>query len=198
MRVIGPSSEDEMIVAFLQAELRSGRYGSLYPQIAGYDREQLVFEPRLDDVVENDLRRRLLTSIRGFANRTLLFINFANDVDWLRVAYTIEEVGTMKYANFPTWNTLSKSTRRVRDGAANVGIVATDEETQANVEGVQLAIAEGHPLAPTIVVAERRDASPVVVEGHTRVTAYVRGSAAGEEIEAILGVSPLMARWHWF
>lgn len=188
-----------MILAFLQAELQSPRFQSYYPMVQGYDRERLVFvEPRLDDPVENDLRKQLLAAVRGFGASTLLFPGFPTEVRWLRVAYTVEEVGAMKYANWPTWNTLTGGSRLVRDGAANVATVSTDEDTRGNVEGVQRAVASGQVLAELILAAKREDEIPVVIEGHTRATAYVRELTSDVEIEAILGVSDRMAHWQLF
>lgn len=38
----------------------------------------------------------------------------------------------------------------------------------------------------------------VIVEGHTRATAYVRALARDDEIEVIVGYSPALLGWHFF
>ena len=170
-----------MILAFLRAEVESPRLGSNYPTIPGY--EKLVSDPQRDDPAENDLRKRMLAAVRGFSANTLLFHGFPPNVRWMRVAYTVEEIGGMKYANWPTWNTLSGGSRLVRDGAANVATVATDEDTLGNVEGVERAVGSGQVLPELILAVEREDDVPVVVEGHTRCERRSADRAGGSTEE---------------
>jgi len=115
-----------MVLAFLRAEFDSPRFGYYIRGWLGGNRA-LIDDPDLDDVAENTTRKRALENVRGFGTNAALFTEFPIDAEWLRVIYTVEEVGAMKYANHPTWTRLSKGTRLVIDGAANVLIVPTAE-----------------------------------------------------------------------
>ena len=75
---------------------------------------------RLDDPAENRARKNALAMVRGYGVNTYLFTNFPTDATWIRLACTRDDIGAMKYANHPTWITLSHGSRLVRDGAANV------------------------------------------------------------------------------
>jgi hypothetical protein len=51
---------------------------------------------------------------------------------------------------------------------------------------------------PFIVVAEDRDASHVILDGHGRATAYHRVFSTGDEFEVIAGYSPDLPAWNWY
>src|SRR2546430_1813787 len=104
MRVLGPSNEDEMVLAFLRAEFYSRRFGETVRYLLGGDRD-LVDNPHLDNAAENATRKRALAEFRGYGEDALMFSGFPTDVKWLRVTYTVGEVAKMKYANYETWVT---------------------------------------------------------------------------------------------
>jgi len=49
-----------------------------------------------------------------------------------------------------------------------------------------------------IVAATGEDEPHVVVEGHTRATAYVRGLLPDAEVEVIAAYSPAIASWAFY
>jgi hypothetical protein len=79
MRDLGPATEGDMVLAFVQAEIDSARFGPRYAAIrsnSGLERSSIVDEPNLQSDTENRIRRGLLTAVRGYGNRTLLFKGF--------------------------------------------------------------------------------------------------------------------------
>lgn len=52
------------------------------------------------------------------------------------------------------------------------------------------AVSNGERHPPLIAVAPGIDATPVILEGNTRASAYVRELPPEEEIEVILGIAP--------
>lgn len=70
----GPATEDEMIVAFLRAEIDSSRYGENYVRAGlrarGLER-RLIDSPNVTDSVENGVRRQLM-GYRGYEVRQAL------------------------------------------------------------------------------------------------------------------------------
>ena len=161
-----------MINAFLRAEFHSPRFKSAVRGLLG-GRTNLVYQPSTSDDDENEARKAVLATYRGYGVDTLLFKGFPPDVSWVRATCTVSELGAMKYANYPTWITLSGGSRLVRDGAANVESVATAERINQTVIEVGRALERGQTHAELILVAESEDEVPVLVEGHTRATAYM-------------------------
>src|SRR5689334_13998917 len=65
---IGPATENEMIAAFLRAEIDSSRYGNNFVKtgLAQLRLERNIIDaPNLADAVENDVRRQLMR-YRGY------------------------------------------------------------------------------------------------------------------------------------
>jgi hypothetical protein len=197
VRVLTDSNENEMVLAFLRAEFHSPRYKQWIRQALGHD-ASLLNRPRLDDAAENAARKRVLSGFRGFGANTLLFTGFPMDARWVRVEASAAEVADMKYAKHETWITLSGGSRTVRDGAANVDKIPTGEDANANIRAVVREVQRGQSYPPLIAAAMSSDDKHVLLEGHTRATAYVRALQADAPVELIVAYSPNMAMWGFY
>ncbi len=197
MRVLAESNENEMVLAFLRAEFYSPRYKEWIRRALGHD-ASLLNRPRLDDATENAARKQVLAEFRGFGADALLFRGFPVEVQWVRVEATVAEVADMKYAKYATWITLSGGSRIVRDGAANVDTIPTDEDANANIRAVTRDVERGQSYPPLIAAAVSNDETHVLVEGHTRASAYVRALRADAPVELIVAYSPSMTTWAFY
>jgi hypothetical protein len=150
--------------------------------------EKLIREPDLSSKEQNALRARLL-GFRGYKLNQSLFLRFPSDVRWRLVELNRDDLSKLLYLNNePTWQALSDGTRSVIVGARNI---SSGAKTNASVEGVVAAIKRGDRFPPIIGVDQL-----VLVEGHTRATAYV--ITGHEPLEAIIGSSLSMQRWYWY
>jgi hypothetical protein len=135
---------------------------------------------------------------RGYPNEAL-FAGFPTDVVWRRVMLEPNDFDSLRYANDTRGNQLlmrlSGGTRRVRDGAHNNVHLPQTEET-AHIGQVATALRSGKSFGPLIAI-ESDDGSLVLMEGHSRATAYVIERFAGN-VEAFVGSSPIMAQWMWY
>ena|SRR5438067_1888129 len=123
MRVVGPSNEDEMVLAFLRAEVHSPRFRQAARLAIGD--LKLVDNPRLDDSHQNARRRTALQRYRGFGRNDFLFRGFPDGAaKWERVRLKREDLGGLLYAKAGEWVLLSRGSRLVSDGAAHVGVDA--------------------------------------------------------------------------
>jgi len=186
-------------LAFLQAEIDSARYGCHYSKIlanSGIRRQSLIDQPDRQSVRENTIRKELLTAVRGFGNRTALFQRFPRDVLWRRVSIGVADFGTLKYAKCEPWVALSRGSRRVIDGAENVDAFVGGENIRENTNAVARDFLEGKRYPPLICV-DGPGGSLILVEGHTRATAYVL-VRADEPIEVLLGSSTQMVEWVFY
>ncbi len=196
---VGPSTESEMVLAFLRrAEIDSPRFAACYRhhlERSGATRK-LIDEANLADAAEGEIRARLLRECRGYRANQYLFQRWPLDVQWRRVRLTCEEVSRLRYANHETWVTLSAGTRRVVDGARNVLTVQTRENANAGIIAVAEQVRTGRQY-PELIACQTGEESPVLVEGHTRATAYVLAAIPGSA-DVLLGSSPRMRQWVFY
>lgn len=194
MRHAGSATADDMVLAFLQAEVDSPRFHECIGVVLEGDLT-VVHDPK-DTAEENTRRRHVLACCRGFEMNTYLFRGFPADPEWARIMATREEIGNLQYANHPTWNALSEGSRLVRDGASNVGTAFhIDEDPRVNIQAVASRVAAGRRYPALILAATHQKAQHVIAEGHTRATAYFLKLPDDEEIEMIVAYSPHLTEW---
>ena len=211
MRDTGPSSADEMVAAFLRAEIDSDRWGDdhVRPGLAAHGwPTTLVEDPDTTDADANINRARILTEYRGWQDNRWLFEGFPNDVEWRRAELEPTDVAEVLGAGFPTWLLLSGGSRRVVDcaAAARTGPLPTLPMGEARVHVAEAAMrshwvarryALGELLGPPILVAPWSRAPLVAIEGHTRLIGWSLATRP-EPLPVILGLSDSLARWKWF
>jgi hypothetical protein len=168
MEVVGPATEDEMILAFLRAEVHSQRFKEAARNSLGHDL-RLVYEPRLDDAAQNLKRKDALSAYRGYGRDEWLFAAFPTDVEWQHVLVSHEELGGLRYARCEPWFAMSNGMLKVWIGAANV---ASFPEINDNVSAIEKELANGRSYPELILAAETLDGTHILVEGHSRATAY--------------------------
>lgn len=199
MRDLSPATEDAVVLAFLQAEIDSARFGPLYATLlsnSGLERGSIVDRPNLQSDRENRIRRELLTAVRGYGNRTLLFKGFPQNVTWRKVAIETEDADKLKYANYETWVQLSGGSRFVVDGAKRVEAIQVGENANENIKAVADDLRAGKRY-PELIAVESEGGFLILVEGHTRATAYVLARIA-EPIEVFVGSSPQIKLWAFY
>jgi hypothetical protein len=187
------ASEDDVVLAFLRAEIDSPTWGPAYRgaiRLRGLDRASLIDAADLSDAQANRDRMNLLSDVRGFGRGIGLFAGFPVHVEWKLAVIETADFGRLKYiSNDADWLNLSGGTRFVEDGARNL---ESNDRIAANVHAAQHEIEQGRCTAP-LILAEVDDGSLVIVEGHTRATAYV--VLSDRSFTALIGASPLMRRW---
>lgn len=199
MRDLSPATEDAVVLAFVQAEIDSARFGQLYATLlsnSGLERGSIVDRPNLQSDRENRIRSELLTAVRGYGNRTLLFKGFPRNVTWRTVAIETEDADKLKYANYETWVQLSGGSRLVVDGAKRVETIQVGENANENIKAVADDLRAGKRY-PALIAVESEGGFLVLVEGHTRATAYVQARIA-EPIEVFVGSSPQIKLWAFY
>jgi hypothetical protein len=201
MREIRSATEDEMILAFLRAEISSPRHAEMLMSWFGEcgGNRAMIEAGDPTDASENAVRRCILHNFRGYRNvQPLLFPNFPGFVIWKLVALSAEDIGNLKYAAWPTWEQLSGGTRLVADGAANLDTVEIENlnvHVREIVEHIDTGTRKVADYEPVIIVATEMGAQHVVVEGHSRLTAYCSRLKAVDEVMAFAGYSANMNNW---
>jgi hypothetical protein len=172
---LGPATQDQMVLAFLRAEIDSPRFGEKYKKCFDHlqafqiTRQALIDNANLDSARDNAQRIEILKAVRGYRGNNFLFTRFPNDVRWSRVGLEPADWIRVKYANYRTWIELSGGTRLIADGAKNINSVIAEEETNENVKAVVAELGRGKRYPELIGVRNHND-EIVLIEGHTRAT----------------------------
>src|SRR4051812_45955665 len=107
MQIVGPATEDEMILAFLTAELNSPARlpditrGELTRHFLGDP--ALVTAPDLENDDQNAHRRRALGELRGFGREMFIFQRWPSDVAWKHVTLTVQELASQLLMNYDSF-----------------------------------------------------------------------------------------------
>jgi hypothetical protein len=201
---LGAVSDDQVILAWLQAEIESPPFQSYLigdpPKPSHLARGlALARNPDLGNAEQNAERRRIIASAHGFGLGALIFAGLANDITWRRLRVSVAEVAEMLYSNrSAAWATLAPATRKVAEGAANAGRIFAGDDTNMHILSLASTIchADPAPVLSEIICLRLPDGSISVVEGHARVTAIVlEAHRLPDGVEAYIGDSPSIANW---
>jgi hypothetical protein len=204
MEDLGVASDDQVILAWLQAEIESPPFQSYLigdpPKPSHLARGlALARNPDLDNAEHNAERRRIIASAHGFGRGALIFAGLEDDVTWRRVRATIADVAAMLYSNRnATWTTLAPATRTVAEGAANAARVFAGDGTNMHILSLARIICHANPTPglSELICIRLPDGGISVLEGHTRATAMVlEGHTLPDGIEAYIGDSPSIKNW---
>jgi hypothetical protein len=196
-----------MVLAFLQAEIDSPRYGATCRQWLsgmGITRADFIDQADLSRPEDNAIRAELLGHYRGYGKNTALFTRFPDDVEWRHVKMTVAELSAVRYPGYDrsAWCALSAGTNCVGDGAANLDKIeayeiplgeTTPRPINENIRCVANLIKRGR-LFPELVLVQVESEKLAVIEGSTRATAYVSLNWS-EPVGAMIGTSDRIRLW---
>ena len=107
----------------------------------------------------------------------------------------MSEVGGLRYidesrTNSRTWTELSQGTRLVGDGAANAAIDPLTDVKKKIRDLVATLVSSRSTIGDLIVVGTEPDGPLVLLEGHTRATAYLLARRSlPDEVSVVVGTS---------
>jgi hypothetical protein len=198
MKTLRPSTEDEMVLTFVRAEVESTDIGDSCRKsmaLLGIDRVRDIDHGIATDPNQNRLRGSLLQILRGY-NDNALFLKYPAKVEWRLVEAEVGELRDFKYAAVPSLIIISGETRRVGDGAKTVVAGTAEGKFSSRVMGTVASIKNSEPL-PDMIAVESDDKQIVLLDGHGRATAYVISEYA-QPIKVLIGTSPLINQWYHF
>lgn len=198
MMDIAGANEDDVVLAFLKAEIDSARFGMHYAAhlaALGLDRK-LIDNADRTSPQENFIRREVLTRVRGFSSNQALFTGFPTDVKWRRMAIEPRGLSNFKYAKCSPWTELSKGTRFVTEGANSVATDNTFEGAAVNIRAVVNDLNRGKRY-PELIGVDDQTGNIILIEGHTRATAYAVAQLPAR-IECLIGSSQTINTWEYY
>lgn len=201
MKELRHATEDEMVLAFLQADIESRDPVRLkwYAEALvarGADKATLVQRGDVRNTQQN-ADRRFVLGVRGYGRNVALFKDFPDDTRWQLVKVTSAEIGRFKYANhLANWLRVSGGTRIVADSVKNLD-QPQNKDIHGNVTGIAARLHQGERFPALIAVECTQASERVLMEGHHRGTAYAL-TGLPDEIELFVGTSTHMDRWVFF
>ncbi|GAB3835413.1 hypothetical protein [Kribbella italica] len=201
MRALRPSSENEMVATFLNAELTSPRFkASLTETLRKHGHsEALLTTPDLANPTQNELRLQLLGDYRGYRQNRELFTDFPDSLSWQLVMLTPSELLDVLYINYSYWTALTNGTRRPTDAVPFIrrGGLVFDRLPTDNFLNLATNLRNGATWPPLICVRATTTTDPLVVlEGHARLTAMALApDHIPHETPVLLATSPAITAW---
>ncbi len=196
---LGPVAECEMILSFLKAEVDASRYReSVYQNLSavGFTRDELIECGNLSDATQNSARRTILERYRGFGKNSYLFTGFPADATWRRVELEPHEIDRLLYANEGSWRGLSGGTRNPSQCVQNLTLGQIPPDDAKRIRAVQHEVSRGKRF-PELIAAEGQNGKLILIEGHTRATAYI-ACRLRENIKLFVASSPSMHHWAFY
>ena len=202
MDELGAASEDQVILAWLQAEIESADFQAYLvgnpPNPANLSLAlKAARSPDLRDQTQNDLRRQIITSTYGFGTGAGSFEGLGPDLKWRRFRVTTDEVAEMLYMRRAgPWQLVAPVTRKVAEGATNIGHIFTGDSTNMVVLSLASGLCHSDKKVPEIIALRRPDGGLVILEGHARATAIVlEAHRFPRGVEVFVGEGPSVANW---
>jgi hypothetical protein len=202
MEDLGAATEDQVILAWLQAEIESPDFQAFVvgnpPNPANLSYAlKAARSPDLRDKEQNRFRREMITQVYGFGAGKGAFEGLGGDLTWRRMKLTAAEVGDMLYARQDgAWRLLSPVTRKVAEGATNVGHVYTGDQTNMVVLSLAAGLCHSERKVPEVIALLRPDGRLVILEGHARATAIVlEAHRYADGVQAYVGQGESVAAW---
>nr|CAA9294084.1 hypothetical protein AVDCRST_MAG63-4630 [uncultured Armatimonadetes bacterium] len=189
MRLLRPTTEDDMIAVFLRAEAASERFGQKVAELLERDGKgrDVVDTPDIGSAEENAYRRRLLGGYRAY-----VFEELPADVSWHRALLDRQEVARVRYIDYSYWNEISGGSRLPSHAAETIR-AGREIYGQSNERFLRMArgLRDGATFPELIVVGASPDAGLTVLEGHVRLTAYLLApDHLPDHLEVIAGFAP--------
>jgi hypothetical protein len=199
MHEIARLTENDMIAAFVRAELYSERFGNDVRRAMRRHRvpRHVVAQPDTADAAQNAQRLAILRDHRRYGQDRSLFGGFPyDDVVWSRVALTRDEVLAIRYVDDEYWLEISGGTRLATEAARRIRAGVADPAHAARPLRIAAALARGSTFHEMIAVTAGHGQPLVALEGHLRLTVYaLRPERIPEPLTIILGTSANMPRW---
>lgn len=189
MNILRASSEAEMIAEFLKAEYRSERFSEQIKEAmsALSLNESIILSADLNNVDENNARKKLLGEFRGYGLNRELFERFPTEITWSLCNFVNGDLKNIRYIDYSYWNELSQGTHSPLTAAQTIlnGIEIYEQSNEGFVKAAKF-LKDGGKFLRTILLTSDFEHF-VIVEGHLRITAYALVPECFNNVECFVG-----------
>ena len=193
MRIVGPSSEDEMIASFIRAGFDSPRERNALAQACnalGLS-EPAARSLNITDPALNGLRRDVLTSWFGWGKYESVFGGMPDDIQWMWAELTEQDLRECVYTI--KWSfEADYGTRQL------ARVVEINRARNAETFSTQIldALRSGQIIEPPMLLTDSDMERLVILEGHNRLEAFLFDpTQVTFPLRVFLGTSPRICEW---
>lgn len=202
MKIIEQISEHRMVSEFVNAELKSPRFGKetiLAANSLGIEKSDLI-KKNYNSKKTNLAREKVLEIRRGWLSKSNLFKGFPKRTRWFLCELDFEDFARLRYINCNPrreWGRLSRGTHLVSEGADYIFKMPANANPTRFVREIFRDLKLKQQLPPIIIVTDPKRSRTVVIEGSARATAYYRAldQKLISKVVVILGVSKVIHKW---
>ncbi len=190
MKIVRDSSENEMILEFLKAEIVSERFSGQLKKVMeglGFDQE-IILKADLQNEIQNAQRKKLLRVFRGYGEGRELFERFPTRfTEWSLCSFETADLEKIRYIDYSYWNELSAGTRKPLTAAETIrrGVRIYEVSNDRFLRAAEYVKNGG--TFPKLFFVTSDYESFVIVEGHLRMTAYALVPEYFDKVEVIVG-----------
>lgn len=189
MKKIKPSNENEMVYEFLKMEIDSKRFRNDITKILDelHIAESKITDGNINSDYENNLRAEVLRRFRGWRDSEM-FEDFPIEINWLWTVFDNDDMKKIHYIIYSYWNELSDYTgspleagKTILSGKKIYGLPNDDF-----INGAEM-LRNGHKFPPFIFLTDYEESRYIILEGHSRMTAYGLVPDMFHNIHVLLG-----------
>ena len=200
MRKDKKSSDDEMVLTFLKAELKTEKpvYRDFLEKVLKQRglNEEIISDGNLSDDNENSIRTDILREYRGYKNNELLFEGFPDKVSWYWGFLEREDLVKLRYLNSAHWVKLSGNTRSPTETAKRI---LSGKISNEDFSHITVYLKSGGLLPPIILISDPSEERYIILDGIHRATAYALEPDHLQNAKALIGYTEreLLSKWRW-
>lgn len=185
MKYLRVASEDEVIVAFLEAELDNPRHAQRYSQARSDSGHENISAEELLAEGKSLQRKEGFIAARGWPD-SMLFEGFPKHPTWSYFELEDNDLEKLVYIDYSYWNELSSNTRSPMVVAKNIkeNIIVYGQGND-QFEGIAEAVrAKKH--FPPLVLGKISNSKFIIIEGHARATGFALAQKVPRGQQAII------------
>ncbi|MBR1654503.1 MAG: hypothetical protein IJ690_06130 [Clostridia bacterium] len=173
MKIIRKSSEDEMLLEYLKAEINSKRFSERLEKtlIELSLSQDIILNGNLENEQENKQRKLIMEKFRGYPTEDI-FERFPKEFNWFYVQFEEGDIDKIFYLNWEYWNEISNNTSKPTEAAKNIynGVEIYDISNEPYFKGLEY-LKSNNKFNPIIALTCNGEKF-VLIEGHSRMTVY--------------------------
>lgn len=173
MKIIKKSSEAEMLLEYLKAEINSNRFSERLEKTLKELNisKDIILNANLENEQENKQRRLIMEKFRGYPTEDI-FERFPKEFNWFYVEFEEGDIDKIFYLNWEYWNEISNNTSKPTEAAKNIynGVEIYDVSNEPYFKGLEYL--ESNNKFNPIIALTCNEEKFVLIEGHSRMTVY--------------------------
>lgn len=160
--------------------------------------ESIITDGNISSEYENNLRAEVLRRFRGWRDSEM-FEDFPVEINWFWTVFDNDDIKKIYYIIYSYWNELSDYTgspleaaKMILSGKKIFGLPNDD-----SINGAEM-LRTGHKFPPLIFLTDYEESRYIILEGHSRMTAYGLVPDMFHDVPVLLGYCNQIELAKWY